>query len=203
MNKSLKITWVRVRWLVSFTPTLLLQCQCSGTSKMFTLMSSEYIGFKAEYLGDFSVNHGVKSEEKYAVPKDRQKITNMYLLNTFPCSSVPPLSARLSVPGSVSSSGSKSGVSLTAGSWYNVSCSATGSSPFVFYNWSLGPGPAERDKQVTLSILSRGWIMDEIFGQITWLIYARALMTDAMTITVQHPVLILTLTFSRLVTVLW
>ena len=156
MNKSLKITWVRVRWLVSFTPTLLLQCQCSGTSKMFTLMSSEYIGFKAEYLGDFSVNHGVKSEEKYAVPKDRQKISNMYLLNTFPCSSVPPLSARLSVPGSVSSSGSKSGVSLTAGSWYNVSCSATGSSPFVFYNWSLGPGPAERDKQVTLSILSRG-----------------------------------------------
>ena len=64
------------------------------------------------------------------------------------------MSASLSVPGSaVSSSGSRSGVSLVAGSWYNVSCSASGSSPFVFYNWSLGLGPAERDKQVTLSIL--------------------------------------------------
>ena len=92
---------------------------------------------------------------------------------------VPPVSASLNVPDSAeSSSGSRSGISLTAGSWYNVSCSASGSSPFVFYNWSLSRGPAERDKQVTLSILIRGWIMDEIFGQITWFIYARALMTN-------------------------
>ena len=123
--------------------------------------AEQYNGFKAEYLADFSVNHFVKSKEKCGT--GRQTITNMYLLNniwynpTFPSCSVPPLSARLSVPGSaVSSSGSRVGVSLTAGSWYNVSCSASGSSPFVFYNWSLGPGPAERDKQVTLSILMGG-----------------------------------------------
>ena len=86
---------------------------------------------------------------KYRTDKSLQLLKHI-----FPCSPVPPLSASLSVPGSaVSSSGSRSGVSLVAGSWYNVSCSASGSSPFVFYNWSLGLGPAERDKQVTLSIL--------------------------------------------------
>ena len=34
-------------------------------------------GFKAEYLGDFSVNHFVKSEEKCRT--GRQTITNRYI----------------------------------------------------------------------------------------------------------------------------
>lgn len=92
MSKSFKITWVRVRWLVSFTPTLQSTLMSSVQSRTIQWL---------EYLGDFSVNHFVKSKEKCGT--GRQTITNMYLLNnvwynpTFPSSQ-----CRLSLPASVS-----------------------------------------------------------------------------------------------------
>ena len=52
---------------------------------------------------------------------------------------MPPVSATLSAPSP-----------LVAGSRYNVSCSALGSSPFVLYNWTLAGDP-EPDRHVRIA----------------------------------------------------
>ena len=63
---------------------------------------------------------------------------SIYLLSTL-LSTVPPVSATLSAPSP-----------LVAGSRYNVSCSALGSSPFVLYNWTLA-GDTEPDTHVRIA----------------------------------------------------